>query len=87
MVKYTGKDGSSLNSAVRIEEAENESAGIAAEYAWLAQKFGVQGKDWTLIMQALMQDKGRSYDMMSVKLADGTEKTVYFDITDFFGKM
>ena len=86
MAKYSGKDGSSLDKAIRIEGARNESEGLAAEYAWLAQEFGVQEKDWTLVMQSLMHDKGRSYDQMIVKIADGTEKEIYFDITDFFGK-
>jgi hypothetical protein len=60
--------------------------GVLAEYACLAKKFGKQDVDWKLEMKAVGGNKERLWDMMVVKLKDGTEKTIYFDITEFFEK-
>ena len=38
-------------------------------------------------MQELIKsDDGKRYDKIIFKLADGEEKELYFDITDFFDK-
>jgi len=59
--------------------------GIRAEYQWMSDKFGEQGKCFTLEMQSLVEKGKRQYDRMDIRLADGTRKTIYFGITDFFG--
>lgn len=33
-----------------------------------------------------MGDEGRRYDQITVQLADGTERALYFDITRYFGR-
>jgi hypothetical protein len=33
-----------------------------------------------------MNVKGHAYDVLEFKTADGKKKTLYFDITAFFGK-
>src|SRR6185295_7298281 len=81
-VKYEGGDGSSMEKAVIIKGAKNEQVGVDAEYAWLAKKYPGYKTD----QQALMGDKGKKYDMLSVTTADGKKVEVYFDITDYFGK-
>jgi hypothetical protein len=86
MVKYEENSGKSMESAIRILDVSNSMEGIQAEYAYLSKMFGERGKDWDLVMQALMEEGGKSYDMMTVKLSDGAEKIVYFDITEFYGK-
>ena len=57
-----------------------------SEYVYLNAKYGLRGLDWELVQQALLTENGREYDQMDLKLFDGTEKTLYFDITEFFGK-
>ena len=34
----------------------------------------------------LIEKNGKQYDRLHIRLKDGTEKDVYFDITDFYGK-
>src|SRR6185369_11601937 len=77
-VKYEGGDGSSMEKAVIIKGAKNEQVGVDAEYAWLAKKY----PGYKTNQQALMGDKGKKYDMLSVTTADGKKIEVYFDITD-----
>ena len=73
-------DGSSLERAVPILES-TEAAGVAAERAWLAEHFPGARK----LLGGLQADQGRHYDVVKLRLPDGTEATVYFDITAYFG--
>lgn len=81
-VTFEGGDGSSIAKAVVIKGA-NEQTGVEAEYAWLAKHF----PGYKMGKQALTSENGKSYDVMDFTTADGKKMTIYFDITDFFGKM
>lgn len=81
-VSYSGGDGSSIENAVIIE-ASKESVGIRAEYNWIKKNH----PDWQLQLQSLMSANGKMYDKMLYKTPQGQTSTVYFDITNFFGKM
>ena len=69
------KDASSFEKAIAVPS-------VAAEYAWLREHYpGYKRKGQALTFQ----DK-KPYDILTVELADGTEKKFYFDISSFFGK-
>jgi hypothetical protein len=84
-IKFTGGSGDSPKNAVVIQNVENHRAGVAAEYLYLQQNFGVRDLDWRLVMQALLEGD-RPLDRVTIELADGTQKDVYFDVSEFFGK-
>ena len=75
-------DGSSLEKAIVVPR-DTEKEGIAWEYAWIQERFGPYRRKG---QRLLMGDGGRRYDQVSVGLADGTERTLYFDITRYFGR-
>ena len=75
------KDGSNYENAIIIK-AKNETAGIAAEYKWLREKY----PGYKLIQQSLSSEGKKHYDIMKIQTKDGEEKSIYFDITNFFGK-
>ena len=80
-ISFAGGDGRSMQTAILIVGASCESDGVDSEYAWVAANrpgATVQG-------QALLQDGDRVFDQLNL-LVDGTPETVFFDITDFFGK-
>lgn len=85
MASQPERNGESIETAIIIE-ADSTAQGIPMEYAWLEEHFGERGRDWEFLMQALLQHEERSYDRLDIRLADGTDKSVYFDITSFFGK-
>jgi hypothetical protein len=100
-ITFEGGPGDTIERAVIIRGAPNNALGVEAEYrylAWkflgveaeyryLAWKFGRPGIDWELVGQGLVESAGHcKYDKMHIKLADGTQRTIYFDITEFFGK-
>jgi len=76
-----GHDGSSACTAIVIE-AENEAEGVNYEYVWLA----LHDPSESLVMQSLLEEGGRTYDVMELETPSGDTETIYFDITDYFGK-
>ena len=83
-VHFAGGDGSSQEKAVIVLGA-NESSGVQAEYLWLAAHFPGYQRGQQGLIQGQGQG-GKSYDVLDFTTAYGTKRTVYFDITDYFGK-
>ena len=75
-------EGTSIAKAVVIK-APNELAGMDAERAWIKQHLPGYG----LGEQRLVSDHDHMYDVFKVHTAAGETRDVYFDITDYFGKM
>ncbi len=86
-ITLKGGAGDTAETAVVIAGAPDSRAGIAAEYAWMEKKFGRRNMDWKLKRQSVMPQKGKVFDRMEIELNDGTPKTVFFDISEFFGKL
>ena len=80
-ITYSGGDGSTMEKSVIIKGADGEKAGVDAEYAWLRQKY----PGYRMTKQALKSAAGRRYDLIEINTSQ-EEKSIYFDITDFFGK-
>lgn len=79
--QVSGGDGSSYAQAVVIEE-KSESTGVTAEYAWLKKHY----PGYRMKSQSLNFHKNKPYDILSIVPAEGEEKEVYFDISNFYGK-
>jgi hypothetical protein len=83
---YAGGAGTSQEEAVVITLTETR-LGIPAEYDYVEMQCGRRGRDWKLLQQALfLGPAGERYDRLSIRLADGTQRDFYFDITSFYGK-
>lgn len=74
-------DGSSYEKAIVIQE-KHETAGTQAEYKWIRDNYPGSKTQ----MQSLNYNNKKPYDIITIKTADGTEKKIYFDISNFFGK-
>jgi len=75
------RDGSSYENAIVINE-QHEGPGVDAEYKWIRQHYPGS----KTMGQALANKNGKPYDILTIQTADGTEKKIYFDISNFFGK-
>jgi|TARA_Y100000310_G_scaffold172406_1_gene172537 hypothetical protein len=84
MARHTEKSGESIDEAIVISDVKNNLEGIAREYDCLEWKFGKRGIDWDLELQTLIVEGDKQYDRMALKFPDGTNKTIYFDISSFF---
>ncbi|MFT5821574.1 MAG: tetratricopeptide (TPR) repeat protein [Crocinitomix sp.] len=75
MAKLIGDMGSSAETAIVV-------ASVSEEYQWLRKYY----PGYEMIMQSLVSENGKPYDILNFKTADGITKSVYFDISSFFGK-
>jgi hypothetical protein len=77
------RDGSSMERAIILDGVTNEIDGVRAEHAETNKRF----PGWQWEQQGLTPPtNGRIYDVITLS-KDGTTKTVYFDITDWLGKL
>ena len=77
----TLRDGSSFEKAIIIKE-RNETAGVDAEYSWLRQNYpGYKSEG-----QSLIHHRRIPYDIIDIVTATGDKKSIYFNISRFFGK-
>jgi hypothetical protein len=86
-ITFAGGPGDTPQTAVIIKGAPNSQLGIAAEYYYLEKKFGRRNVDWKLLQQQLRHQDGKHFDVMQIQLKDGAKNHIYFDITEFFGKL
>jgi hypothetical protein len=78
----SSQEGTSYETAIVIKE-KSETAGVAAEYKWIREHYpGSRNKG-----QGLQTVKGKSYDVLTIETAGGETKTIYFDISNFFGHL
>lgn len=82
MIQYKGGDGSSIEKAVIILNTKSDVEGVDAEWRYLDSHY----KGWHLDEQTLIFEKDGQYDIMTIKLSDGTKKELWFDITNFYGR-
>jgi hypothetical protein len=80
-VNEADRDGSSYEKAIVIQE-KTESTGVDAEYAWLKKHY----PGYKMKQQSLTNKNGKAYDLIEIVTAQGKTMTIYFDISNFFGK-
>jgi hypothetical protein len=80
-----GVEGSSPVTAVVID-AGDEEIGVSAEYSYIERLCGKRGVDFALEMQMKTDRDGRTFDVMVIRMKDGSGRCFWFDITSFFGK-
>ena len=85
-ISYEGGKSETADHTVIIKGASNTTMGVLAEYQYLTSKFGRRDIDWKMTGQSISMTDSRQFDKMQIKLSDGTERNIVFDITDFFGK-
>jgi hypothetical protein len=77
-----GEEGSSFEHAVVLADAKNEFEGVRAEHKWVQ----VHYPGWRWDTQSLLDHEGRVYDMIDISRG-GEQRQIYFDITNWFGKL
>ncbi len=82
---YSGGDGQTPETAVVINFTTS-AQGVHAEYQYLEQHFGRQDKDWKVEMRYNKTRENKTFEWFVISFPSGEKRTVYFDITAFFGK-
>jgi hypothetical protein len=80
-MKVSGGIVFSKKEAIIIFDCTNQE-GVNQEYLEIRKRF----KEYKLGQQSLLVDTGKLYDKLELIVENGKHITVFFDITDFFGK-
>ena len=76
------RDGSTPSLAVDLSAAHTEEEGMKAERAWLDQYYpGAKVKSQSLLLGPPVMD------LLKITLPSGEDRSVYFNISSYFGKM
>jgi hypothetical protein len=87
-ITFEGGSGETLETAVVIRGTRSSARGVPAEYRYLEQRFGRPCVDWRLVEQSLVVGSdGKHYDLFRLALKDEREVEVYFDISEFHGRV
>jgi hypothetical protein len=79
-----GGNGESVEQAVVISGIKNQAVGVDAEYDYISSKFGMKNKEWRLISQTIVQEQGKTFDLIELELTPSLEKKIlYFDVSAF----
>ena len=81
-IVYEGGNGTSFSDAIIIKGAPNSEIGVPAEYRLLRKKY----PGYRMFKQRTLSGDGKQYDIIEIKNAQGDTITIYFDITNFYGK-
>ena len=82
---FAGGSGDSREEAIVIKGVANHRTGVDAEYLYLQERFGERDIHWTIFMRALLKGE-KPVDWLVIRLSDGTTESIYFDVSEFFGK-
>jgi len=83
----TGGLGDSFATAIVIKKTPKGLSAAGAEHLILTQRFGKRGEGWTLVEQSLVKQDGRVFDTFHVRLSAGTERALYFDVTEWLARI
>lgn len=81
-IRYSGGPGDSPETAIVINRVPDGKTGVDFEYAFVRERM----PGWRVAGQALVEKDGRMYDQLDLADAAGRRQSIYFDITDWFGK-
>jgi hypothetical protein len=81
-VSLSGGDGSTFAKAI-VVKAPTDHAGVNAQHDYIAKHFG----KWRTIGVKSVEHNKRLFDIMTFTTANGKKHTLYFDITDYYGKL
>jgi hypothetical protein len=79
---FSGGNGSSYKTAI-VVHASSEVTGVPAEYAYIKAHY----PGYRFISQGLSFEHGKSYDIMTFADSHGKKHVLYFDISEYFGRM
>ena len=78
--------GNSISNAIVID-APDAITGVTMEQGYIDQIIESLDCNIESVDQSLVVENGRQFDQIILKLDDGSEKILFFDISSFFGKI
>jgi len=81
-ISFRGGDGSSCQARIRIKGAVNADTGVAAEHHFIHARY----PGYRVKRQSLVDCEDEPTDRLTLFNMVGDERTVFFEISDFFPK-
>ncbi len=75
------RKGFSIKNAIKII-ASNTDEGINSEYNYIDSQYD----NWELLNQSVIFSEGKKYDRMYIKINFFFRRSIFFDISSFYGK-
>ena len=89
-IVFSGGAGDSYETAIIIKaplELRKQEEAVAAEYNYISGLYGKKDKEWKVEEQSMVQENGKTYDMVRVQIIiNGKLHFFYFDISSFVKK-
>lgn len=82
----TGGPGDTMQTAIVIKKTPRGLSAAGAEAMLLRKWFGERGTNWTMRGQTMVCVDGRTYDAYDVVLTDGSERRLFFDVTEWLAR-
>ena len=79
---YAGGDGSCCEQAVVINGAKYRETGLMGQRLWLQKRF----PGYRQVKEQVVEANRKRFDQVELTTADGQNSSVYFDVTDWWGK-
>ena len=79
----TGGPGDSIANAIFIKKTPRGLSAAGAELMLLTRRYGERNRDWKLKRQDLVRVDAKVYDIYELVLADGSARSVYFEISEW----
>ena len=84
-LKVMVSDGTSFESAILITGARARLEKLTAQHEVITNELGTEGTDWEIINNNTEQREKKHYDIIDVRLKkDDSQRSFYFDTTDFY---
>ncbi len=82
----TGGLGDSIANAIVIKKTPKGLSAAGAEMLLLEQRLGPRGERWQIKGMSSEQISSRTYDVYAIRLSDGTERAIIFDVTEWLSR-
>jgi|GEM_PF-884464 len=85
-VFFSPNSGETIEDAIEIINCEDTNEGVAAEHHYMQLLLGSRARTGEFIEQRLIHQGEKSYDQLIYKVDKKKERSLFFDITSFYGK-
>ena len=70
-----------------ITGVHKQHEGLDAEYSFISKIHGLKNRDWRVVGQTIVREKGSIFDVIEITLGSDSDRRIYyFDVTAFPGR-
>ena len=86
MISFSDNSGRSMKDAIKVTGAKTHYESVIAEQEYIKKLYNGAGIEYSIAEQVLLKDGKKVFDVVKIDFADGTNSTLFFDITEPYNK-